>query len=81
MTKSRKPITALRRVEADLGLLRVELRNLAREVARFDAGVQQSRRNLEALAARFKREFQGWKNIAATGREKSMSGMNSLITI
>jgi hypothetical protein len=52
-----RPITALRRVEADLSLLRIEVRNLAAQVAQFDEGVRQSRRDLEALAQLFQREF------------------------
>jgi hypothetical protein len=54
----RKPITALRRCGADLSVLQIELRNLEKKVARFDEGVQQSQRDLDALTARFQRDFE-----------------------
>ena len=52
-----RPITALRRCEADLALLRIEVRNLAAEVGDLDNGVRECRRDLEALAVLFEREF------------------------
>jgi DNA-directed RNA polymerase subunit L len=53
-----KPITALRRAEADIVLLRIEVRDLCQQVSAFDEAVRQTRQDLEELAARFEREFQ-----------------------
>lgn len=44
-----KPITALRRFEADLTLLRIEVRSLIRTLAYLAESVTECRRGLDAL--------------------------------
>ena len=53
----RRPITALRRCETDLALLRIEVRRLAAQVGGLDQRLSECREDLERLAALFEREF------------------------
>ena len=53
----RKPITALRRCEAELTLLHSQMRNLVQLVAHFAKSVSEVRRELDALSDRVNREL------------------------
>jgi intracellular sulfur oxidation DsrE/DsrF family protein len=55
--KLKEEAITLRRCETDLTLLRIEVRNLAAQVAELDKGVRECRRDLEALAVLFEREL------------------------
>lgn len=47
-----KPITALRRLDMDLSLLRIEVRSQAQSLAELSVGVNSCRRDLNALVER-----------------------------
>ena len=53
--ETRRPVTALRRCEADLTLLRIEVRRLAAQVGGLDKRVSECREELETLNALFER--------------------------
>ena len=53
--ETHRPITALRRCETDLTLLRIEVRNLVAQVGRLEKRVSECRQDLETLAVLFER--------------------------
>ena len=59
LRRPRKPITALRRCEADLSLLRFEVRNLGEKSPGLMRASGSPGEIWTPLAARFQREFEG----------------------